>query len=213
MGLPSTFNNVSSYFGMWRQLTSGEIELAKSIFQDNIDYERVKLYRRRIWPNFAQDADRAVAYNNKTSFPGKAYSDDFSKEDNAVKKSVFIHELHHVWQHQNHALSIAKSYFKEMLTHQFNYQKAYLYFLDPNKDLLDYGFEQQAAMVQDYYLLKFHGMTSSYKHRRMNDERDPQKLEALYESVLKTFLNTTSPLYVSTYKGKNFGNVADLNAA
>src|SRR5262249_40606910 len=35
-----------------------------------------------------------------------------------------------------------------------NYERAYAYDLDGHRDLLDYGMEQQASIVQDYFLLQ-----------------------------------------------------------
>jgi hypothetical protein len=175
-----------------RPLTPGEISLAKTVFGGSIDYAAVRLHDRRILPPVIQKKNQAVAKGNDISFPRDAYSDDFSQEADAAKQSVFIHELVHVWQHQNKVLSTPREAVKEMLKHKFNYSKAYLHSLSAAKDLTDYGFEQQAAIIQDYFLLSRHGIATSYKSRRAAGLTDPD-LKAQYEKVLDQFLK--NPAY------------------
>ncbi|HYD19013.1 MAG TPA: hypothetical protein VEF76_11090 [Patescibacteria group bacterium] len=168
-----------------RRLTAGETALAKTVFGDSVDYARVWLHDRRILPFGFQRREQAVAKANHISFPRSAYAEDFSKETDAQKQSVFIHEMTHVWQHQNKVVHTPLAAFKETLRHKFNYQKCYLHRLDPAKDLLGYGFEQQAAIVQDYFLLTRHSVTASFKNRRLEC---PEDLLAKYERVLNQFL-------------------------
>ncbi|MEZ0260532.1 MAG: hypothetical protein ACAH80_05945 [Alphaproteobacteria bacterium] len=172
-----------------RPLTPGEIALAKLIFKDSIDYSAVRLHDKRILPSFIQEKHQAVAHRSSISFPRSAYAEDFSKEPDALKQSVFIHELVHVWQHQNKVLSTPREGVKETLRHRFNYSKAYLHKLATGKDLVNYGFEQQAAIVQDYFLLKHRGIDKSYKGRRLEK---PADLLEKYEAVLGNFLKEPS---------------------
>jgi len=175
-----------------RRLTAGEITLAKTVFGDSIDYDAVRLHNRRLLPLGIQEKHQAVAYRSHTSFPRTAYSNDFSKEADPKKQSVFIHELVHVWQHQNRVLSTPKEAIRETLRHKFNYQKSYHYTLIRKRDLTAYGFEQQAAIVQDYFLLSRHGIQQSFKNRR-RPGHPPQTLQDDYEAVLKNFLQ--NPVY------------------
>jgi hypothetical protein len=174
-----------------RPLTEGEIALAKTVFGDSIDYAAVRLHDKRILPPLIQKKHQAVAKGNDISFPRDAYAPDFSKETDALKQSVFIHELTHVWQHQNKVVSTPREAVKETLKHKFNYSKCYLYKLDAHADLISYGFEQQAAIVQDYFLLSKHGVALSYKGRRRASENDAT-LRAQYEKVLAHFLKDPS---------------------
>jgi hypothetical protein len=168
-----------------RPLTPGEIDLARTVFGGSIDYARVRLHDKRILPFGLQKKHQAVAKGDNISFPRSAYAPDFSAEKDAVKQSVFIHELVHVWQHQNHVLSTPREALKETLKHKFNYSKAYPYRLDAHADLTGYGFEQQAAMIQDYFLLT-RGESKSFKGRRL-DAPGPE-LKQQYEYVLARFL-------------------------
>lgn len=168
-----------------RRLTPGETALAKTVFGDSVDYAAVWLHDKRILPPGFQRREQAVANANHISFPRGAYSPDFSAETDAKKQSVFIHEMTHVWQHQNKVVRTPVAAIKETLKHKFNYQKCYLHRLDPAKDLTQYGFEQQAAIVQDYFLLTRHAIPESFKARRTET---PADLLQRYEAVLKNFL-------------------------
>jgi hypothetical protein len=170
-----------------RQLTCGEIALARSVFGDAIDYARIRLYPHRILPPGVQKKHQAVAVGNRISFPRNAYSPDFSQEKEPQKQSVFIHELVHVWQQQNRVLSTPREAARETLRHKFNYARSYPYRLDPARDLISYGFEQQAAMIQDYFLLTRHRVTESFKNRRIGGGTAKEMLPQ-YESMLRNFL-------------------------
>lgn len=172
-----------------RRLTAGETALAKTVFGDSVDYAAVWLHDKRILPPGIQHRHQAVANGNHISFPRTAYSVDFSQEADPNKQSVFIHEMTHVWQHQNRVCNTAWEATKETLRHKFNYSKAYFHKLDPAHDLTSYGFEQQAAIVQDYFLLSRHGVSKSYKSRRV---QDPADMLAAYQGVLKKFLANPS---------------------
>jgi hypothetical protein len=183
-----------------RQLTEGEITLAKSVFGDAIDYTRVTLHGKRILPPGIQHRHQAVAVGNRISFPRNAYSDDFSKETSPAKQSVFIHELVHVWQHQNNVLSTPREAVRETLKHKFNYSNSYHYTLMPKHDLTSYGFEQQAAIIQDYFLLTRHNTQDSYKNRRRAGA-NPATLKKNYEAVLEKFLQ--NPIYAKRQKPRH----------
>src|SRR5689334_2383100 len=82
-----------------RPLTSGEIELARSVFGNAIDYPSVRMVRRRWWP--FQPRNVAMAPTGSIHFPPHSdlWSDDFAREP-LGKQGIFIHELTHVWQSQ-----------------------------------------------------------------------------------------------------------------
>jgi hypothetical protein len=164
-----------------RSLTDGEIKLAQSIFFDSISYSAVRVY------------DRGYAFLNALgdmSYKGNIYlpdghSHDFSQAPLPMKR-LFIHEAVHVWQHQNNILNLALAAVREGVRHQFKYAKTYLFHLERDKDLLDYGFEQQAAIIEEYFLRQ-HGGTSM--GRCLNKDNDTQ---ALLEGVLENFLENPS---------------------
>jgi hypothetical protein len=151
-----------------RNLTPGEIDLAKTLFGDAIDYTQVKIFKIKYMP--FQGKNVSMAPNGHIYFNNN-YREDFSKE-NTHLQAHFIHEMTHVWQYQNHILNPKRAFAKELLQHKFKYAAAYSYTLDQNKDLLDYGMEQQATIVQDYFHLT---------------QKNPDQAKS-YEAVLKKFL-------------------------
>jgi len=135
-----------------RPLTKGEIALAKSVFGDSVDYSTVTISDQKFGGLEFLPEGTAMAPNGKLYMPG-CYKEDYSKEP-ALTKSLFIHEMTHVWQFQNKVLAPIVEAAKLNLKHGFNYMAAYGYTLDGKKDLLDYNMEQQASIVQDYFILK-----------------------------------------------------------
>jgi hypothetical protein len=164
-----------------RPLTSGEIILAQSIFAASIDYAAVRVY------------DRGYAFLNgigDMSFKGNIYlpdryCSDFSSAP-LPQQRLFIHEGVHVWQHQNNVVNLALAAICESAKHQFRYRKTYFFHLERGRDLLDYGFEQQAAIIEDYFLRRHGGISMG---RCLNTENDTH---ALLEGVLQNFLQNPS---------------------
>jgi hypothetical protein len=126
-----------------RSLTAGEIELARSIFGDSIDYSRVRLIRGKWWP--FQPRNSAMAPMGNIYFHPEAggWSEDFSIEP-VRRQAFFIHEMVHVWQAQ------AKGrFYLPLMRHPFC---RYHYVLKPGKAFSRYGLEQQAEIVTDRFL-------------------------------------------------------------
>lgn len=171
-----------------RPLTDGEITLARSVFADSIHYPAVRVY------------DRGFAFLNvigNMSYKGNIYLPDSYERDFSdaplAKRRLFIHEGVHVWQHQNNVLNLALAALREGLKHQLHYAKAYLFYLEPGRDLLDYGLEQQAAIIEEYFLRQHGGPTMG---RCLNNQTDTQ---ALLEGVLQNFLE--NPSYARRRRG------------
>lgn len=133
--------------GQSRNLTPGEIELAKSVFGNSIDYSKVRIHNDK--NNFMQ-GDGVTVTPSGELYCADNYCDDFSKGS----KSHFIHEMTHVWQYQNNVLDPVASAAVEWVKSGFCYTDCYAYKADPKKDLLDYNLEQQASMVADLFALK-----------------------------------------------------------
>lgn len=171
-----------------RPLTEKEIALAKTVFGDALDYEGIRVHDCKYI--FFQSRHSAMAPNGHL-YMHKLYSDDYGAE-NAYAQGLFIHEMTHVWQHQNKVFKPFRAGAKLMLKHKFNYTAAYPYRLAEGKDLTDYNMEQQASIVQDYFLLKHQGRFR-WKGKCKNPEPNPDKI-SLYERVLGKFLE--NPGYV-----------------
>ena len=126
-----------------RSLTAGEIELARSVFRDSIDYSKVRLIRGKWWPFQPRNAAMAPMGNVYFHPAGGGWSNDFSQE-NVRRQAFFIHEMVHVWQAQ------AKGrFYLPLMRHPFC---RYSYQLKPGKPFDRYGLEQQAEIVTHRFL-------------------------------------------------------------
>jgi hypothetical protein len=82
-----------------RGLTSGEIELARSVFGEAIDYSKVRLVKGKWWPFHPRRAAMAPMGNIYFHPADGGWSDDFANEP-LGRQGFFIHEMTHVWQAQ-----------------------------------------------------------------------------------------------------------------
>jgi hypothetical protein len=129
--------------GCRRPLTAGEIDLARSIFGDCIDYSAVRLVRGKWWPFQPRNAAMAPMGNIYFHPEGGGWSDDFAAET-VRRQAFFIHEMTHVWQAQ------AKGrFYLPLMRHPFC---RYDYHLTPGKPFGSYGLEQQAEIVTHRFL-------------------------------------------------------------
>ena len=126
-----------------RALTAGEIELARSIFGDAIDYGRVKIVRRRWWPFQPRGVVMAPTGNIHFHPDSPLWSDDFSKERLSLQ-GLFIHEMTHVWQAQTRG-----RFYLVMMRHPFC---RYSYRLKAGRSFDRYGLEQQAELIRHRFL-------------------------------------------------------------
>jgi len=80
-----------------RALTTGEIAMAKEVYQDSIDYTKVLVHKGNFIPG--QDENTYMTPKGEIYAPEKIYSADYSAESVGTQ-GVFIHEMAHVLQHQ-----------------------------------------------------------------------------------------------------------------
>ena len=134
-----------------RHLTPGEVELARSIFGDAIDYSRVRLFEGKWWP--FQPKRSAMAPMGDIWFHpnGGGWSPDFSREP-LSQQGFFIHELTHVWQTQK-----GGRFYLPLMRHPFC---RYSYDLKPRRPFRRYGLEQQAEIVRHRFLADHGGAPS-----------------------------------------------------
>ena len=124
-----------------RLLTEAEIKMSHSVFGSDFDVSQVRL--KTAWwvlKNYA------VSPNGNIYFNPKDWVEDFSKQS-LGKKSWLIHELTHVWQLQQ-GLKVVRGAVMN---------RRYDYILQEGKSFFTYGIEQQARMVQDYFVRREQG--------------------------------------------------------
>lgn len=119
-----------------RHLSEGEKALARSVFGDALFLDEIKIIAHRMVLK-----DYAISPNGNVYFHKKDWCEDFSIK-NISEQSWLIHELTHVWQLQQGIAVIRKALF----------DRRYDYILKAGKLFSQYGVEQQAQMVQDYFV-------------------------------------------------------------
>lgn len=160
----------------YRVLTDGEISMLKSLFNDGIRYEDVKIYNSSYLPFGMQHHDVAMSVNGHIYFGSKHFSEDFSISSNSTKM-WFIHEMTHVWQH-GLGYNILLNGFLTAISGQYYNSKVYCY--DNQCEIIDFNkfsFEQQAEIISHYYGAKFLKVTKY------------QESLSYYEATLKEFLS------------------------
>jgi hypothetical protein len=163
-----------------RALTAGEIALLQPIFRDGIEYATIRVINNSfpLQPENVYMTPRGHVYA-----PGRLFREDFSTASPYVR-GIFVHEITHVWQHAN-GMDLVEQGVVEFAKYGGNYEKAYPYELAAGRDLVDYGMEQQASIVEDYYLIT---TANDEPHRMTNKHVSRVDRDALYASVLKNFL-------------------------
>ena len=124
-----------------RPLNIGEIALARTVFGDSIHLDKVQL--KTAWwvlKNYAVSPNGTIYFNRAD------WITDFTKAS-LRKQSWLIHELTHVWQLQQ-GLNVVRG---ALMNRRYNYV------LVTGKSFFDYGIEQQARMVQDYFVRRQRG--------------------------------------------------------
>jgi hypothetical protein len=128
-----------------RPLSPGEIALARTMFGEAIDYDRVTVNRRR-WI-FFQPVDTIMAPDGHIWVHPKSrlWRDDYSAADLSLQ-ALFLHEMTHVWQAQTRG-----RWYLALMRHPFC---RYRYSYRPGWPLTRYGLEQQAEIVRHAFLLR-----------------------------------------------------------
>ena len=132
---------------MFRALTSGEIKLAQTVFQNIINYDRVKIYchssQSRMQPRVI-----TTTKNGKVLLSVNEYRPDFSGDytshhDSVKYPHLFIFAMSFVWQYFRYDSSFRDPYTSSVW---------YSYKLD-EPAFNFYTMEQQASIIADYWLL------------------------------------------------------------
>ena len=140
--------------------------MARAIYRDAIDLDRVELRRRKWFPFQPRDTVMAPCGHLHFHPASPAYAEDFSRAPIGLR-GLFLHELCHVWQAQRRG-----RFYLPLMRHPFC---RYGYTLVPGRPLERYGLEQQAEIVRHAYLLREgHGVPG-----------EPDR--AAYEALLQAF--------------------------
>lgn len=187
-----------------RSLTNGEIQLAKSVFKNTLNYTTIKIFFGSFFPLKSQNEDTFVTPNGSIYIMPKHYKDDYSLENISYKK-IFLHELGHVWQHQRKLSVLANAGALQACSVLSNFAyDPYIYNIwetptvsqfvkhkNTTKRFLDYNLESQAEIFADYWLLKNnHSVTYMLERNRKNTEgRSREQVLAMYEQKIKQVIH------------------------
>jgi hypothetical protein len=122
-----------AFTGSLRNLTTIEELLLRSIFKDSVDYEEIQIGTTNIGVG-----GRPYTLANTIRIPPGA---DFNTR-------TLVHETTHVWQYQTKG----SGYISDSLWHQAIDKSAYNVTLVANQCLSGYTAEQQAVIVEAYYV-------------------------------------------------------------
>jgi len=164
-----------------RGLTPNERAMLKPIFRDSLDYDKIQVIRGKflLQPNHVYMTPRGNIYA-----PGDLWSEDFAAPSaGPYHRAVFVHEITHVWQFENGMDLIAQGV-AEFAKTGGAYEKAYPYTLAKSRDLVDYGMEQQASIVEDYFLINNREVPQRMENRGLGTAARAE----LYSAVLGKFL-------------------------
>lgn len=182
-----------------RQLTEGEINLARSIYKNSIKYTTVKIFEGSFFPLNSQNEDTFVTPNGSLYIMPKHYRDDYSLEDISYRK-IFLHELGHVWQHQRKISVLANAGALQACSalSKFSYDPyiydiwetptlaQYIKYKNTTKRFLDYNLESQAEIFADYWVLKTYRKPDYMREKnRRNVSVGIDKALAMYEKKVK----------------------------
>ena len=124
-----------------RPLTANEKQLAYSVFGSQLDVQHISI--KTAWwvlKNYA------VSPNGNIYFHHSDWVEDFT-EQSLTKQGWLVHELTHVWQLQQGLKVVRGALFN----------RRYGYVLSKDKSFAAFGIEQQARMVQDYFMRRERG--------------------------------------------------------
>ena len=135
-----------------RGLTSGERAFLTPLYRDAVDYDAIRIVRGRA---FALQGNRTlITIRDIVYAPAPVYCDDFAHVELA-RQAILVHEVAHVWQHRN-GINVVAGAVRAFFAAGGRYDRAYRYQLVKGRDLVQYGIEQQASILEHYFLTRGH---------------------------------------------------------
>lgn len=129
-----------------RKLSDDEITLAQEYYGDTINYDAVNVFERPYFFMDVEDFQAVSMFGNLY-----AYRDSFQNIANAntETKIGFVHEIGHVWQHQNLPLSESSKIVSDDWNDNTYYFEAHFH-----DRFLDFGIEQQPSILERIFALR-----------------------------------------------------------
>lgn len=184
-------------------LSESDTDLFKNYFQDSVNYDKIKIHNSDTASSLMELRGAvALAFNNRIIVSSQLEEESsmasFANGAPPYRNYVLMHEMAHMWQIQNCGqLAVSAHAMADLfsaLAGRGGAVDAYLYQLDDERDLLDYGIEQQASIIADYYNLDSTGFANgalAFYLDRSNLEHGSD-LKPLYEQTLARFKHDPS---------------------
>lgn len=167
LGLPEIYETIADFIKFnARPLTGWEIDLAKSIFGNTIDYRRIRIDE--------------LSISGPKQYKFCYVSFYIINSWGPMQNSTLIHEITHIWQFQKfgsiYILKALKAQ-RSLLGYDYGGVKALKDCQEKGKRFLSFNFEQQGDIVSDYYRIK-NGYQPCWGNASLNDL-------PVYESFIK----------------------------
>lgn len=135
-----------------RSLTTGEVNFARALFGDQIDYDAVRVFARSIKQGTASVIGNMMFFSEDEKNVNDLTSvDGVGGIEYAKTVSLFMHEMVHIWQNQNKTHDW-KQQFAMKWQSLILRRDVYKYDLRDDQDFRQMGIEQQASCVEDFIL-------------------------------------------------------------
>ena len=135
-----------------RALTLNEINMAQSVFGNLIDYTQVKIFNIPYLP--WQPHNIFMAPNGRLFVHQQYFSTDYAKCSLSLQ-GIFIHELTHILQFQQHTHVVLKGAVLQLGYYlSFKKYNPYHYKFVQGKAFTDYNIEQQGDIARDIFFKK-----------------------------------------------------------
>ena len=151
------------------------------IFRNGIDYDAVQIIHAA---HPFQPSDAYMAPRGNIYAPGHLFHEDWTSPDvSAVARAELVHEMSHVWQFAN-GVDVFVEGVQQLIANRGDYERAYRYVLEPDRDLTEYNIEQQASILEDYYRIRYEGL---HPVELGNQNLSITIRDRLYDDVLAEF--------------------------
>lgn len=151
LGIPEVYQLIIRLI-KWntRALNDAEINTARQVFGTNLNYEVIRI-------------DETARFGTK-KIAAAYVSFNTINYNKKINKEIFVHELVHIWQYQHFgSIYIAKAIKAQFSKAGYDYggvSHLYHHMLKGGK-LIDFNFEQQADIIEDYYKIMMKPQSAS----------------------------------------------------
>ena len=146
----------------FRQLTTGEINLARQVFGNLINYNEVQILNIKYLP--WQPINMYMAPNGNIFMNNENFCEDFSRRSKQMQ-GLFIHEMTHVYQYQSNinvllqGALLQSGYFLS-----FKKYNPYQYDFIASKPFHTYNIEQQGEIARDIFFKNIPNIILNNQH-------------------------------------------------